>query len=231
MHYGGAVASGVERPWVLTRSALATETGDNLQRNVVSLRFAAFRAPERTAPLPASLSFSFRFFDRPPVRTQRAILKLEAHVGEPISNTTPRVLVVDALRGGRLSRDHLAALSPEEHLSFDCSEMAEGEAEYYAEYEARQRQVDAATNALIASISKRCPNPRCQRPTEKSGGCNHMTCPACQQHWCWLCGKGFKCATHEGVTTVISQIRVPLPCSRGARRRCGCVWRFGFGPG
>ncbi|KAH9912633.1 uncharacterized protein BXZ73DRAFT_107363 [Epithele typhae] len=36
---------------------------------------------------------------------------------------------------------------------------------------------------------KACPG--CDTPTEKTGGCNHMTCmsPACNTHFCYLCGK------------------------------------------
>ncbi|KZT29351.1 hypothetical protein NEOLEDRAFT_1128071 [Neolentinus lepideus HHB14362 ss-1] len=36
---------------------------------------------------------------------------------------------------------------------------------------------------------KNCPG--CDTPTEKTGGCNHMTCPApgCNSHFCYRCGK------------------------------------------
>ena len=32
---------------------------------------------------------------------------------------------------------------------------------------------------------KKCPN--CNIVTEKSSGCNHMTCTKCKYQWCWLC--------------------------------------------
>ena len=32
---------------------------------------------------------------------------------------------------------------------------------------------------------KKCPN--CNIITEKSSGCNHMTCTKCKYQWCWLC--------------------------------------------
>ena len=32
---------------------------------------------------------------------------------------------------------------------------------------------------------KKCPN--CNIVTEKSSGCNHMTCTKCKFQWCWLC--------------------------------------------
>lgn len=37
----------------------------------------------------------------------------------------------------------------------------------------------------ISKMTKLCPG--CRTPTEKSGGCNHMTCPRCQYQWCWIC--------------------------------------------
>jgi hypothetical protein len=48
-----------------------------------------------------------------------------------------------------------------------------------AEYDAyRQERMDqeAASEKLIASTTKKCPNPRCGHGIEKSGGCDHMTC-------------------------------------------------------
>lgn len=38
------------------------------------------------------------------------------------------------------------------------------------------------------SIMRRCPNPRCRKPYEKTEGCNHMRCP-CGTHSCYLCGE------------------------------------------
>jgi len=38
-----------------------------------------------------------------------------------------------------------------------------------------------------ALLTKNCPG--CTRQTQKSGGCNHMTCQACQCEWCWNCGE------------------------------------------
>eukprot|EP01113_Clastostelium_recurvatum_P005800 TRINITY_DN12601_c0_g1_i2.p2 TRINITY_DN12601_c0_g1~~TRINITY_DN12601_c0_g1_i2.p2 ORF type:complete len:348 (+),score=71.39 TRINITY_DN12601_c0_g1_i2:110-1153(+) len=29
--------------------------------------------------------------------------------------------------------------------------------------------------------------PQCTAPTERSGGCSHMTCRECKHQWCWLC--------------------------------------------
>merc|ERR1712071_142795 len=33
------------------------------------------------------------------------------------------------------------------------------------------------------------PCPKCNSPTQKESGCNHMTCRNCKLHWCWLCNK------------------------------------------
>jgi len=44
---------------------------------------------------------------------------------------------------------------------------------------------EAHTSAAIDRFTKRCPG--CGTPTEKSGGCNHMTCTRCRYEWCWLC--------------------------------------------
>uniref|UniRef100_A0A6G6AAA4 VWFa domain-containing protein n=1 Tax=Borely moumouvirus TaxID=2712067 RepID=A0A6G6AAA4_9VIRU len=35
--------------------------------------------------------------------------------------------------------------------------------------------------------SKQCPNPECQIPIIKNGGCNHIECAACKKHFCWIC--------------------------------------------
>jgi len=38
---------------------------------------------------------------------------------------------------------------------------------------------------------KLCPSAGCRAPTLKADGCNHIICPRCQTHWCWLCGNSF----------------------------------------
>lgn len=44
---------------------------------------------------------------------------------------------------------------------------------------------DVESHETIGRTTKRCPG--CRTPTEKSGGCNHMTCARCNHEWCWLC--------------------------------------------
>lgn len=43
--------------------------------------------------------------------------------------------------------------------------------------------------AVTLSIEEETHNcPHCNILTQKSSGCNHMTCRQCGGHWCWLCG-------------------------------------------
>jgi len=37
----------------------------------------------------------------------------------------------------------------------------------------------------FTATTKKCPN--CEITTQHAGGCNHMTCPSCNIHWCWTC--------------------------------------------
>lgn len=41
---------------------------------------------------------------------------------------------------------------------------------------------------VAEGVMKRCPNPKCRKPCEKTEGCNHITCP-CGTHSCYLCGE------------------------------------------
>jgi hypothetical protein len=51
----------------------------------------------------------------------------------------------------------------------------------------RVRVEERASTITIGQITKKCPS--CKLPTEKNGGCNHMTCYRCGIDWCWLCGR------------------------------------------
>ena len=42
-------------------------------------------------------------------------------------------------------------------------------------------------HTTIENKFKKCPN--CSVFTERTGGCNHITCTQCNTHWCWSCGK------------------------------------------
>jgi hypothetical protein len=55
-----------------------------------------------------------------------------------------------------------------------------------AEWRAARAGTDAGTRRLYAELGiKNCP--RCGVGIEKTEGCNHMTCPTCQTHMCWVC--------------------------------------------
>ncbi|KAF2656279.1 hypothetical protein K491DRAFT_692128 [Lophiostoma macrostomum CBS 122681] len=56
--------------------------------------------------------------------------------------------------------------------------------------ERRLRQAERMRQELECPV-KECPG--CRTPTQKSYGCDHMTCTVrkCKTHWCWACGKGF----------------------------------------
>jgi hypothetical protein len=47
---------------------------------------------------------------------------------------------------------------------------------------------EAATLLTLKTISRPCPTKECMIPTQKSGGCNRITCTKCKISWCWLCG-------------------------------------------
>lgn len=46
--------------------------------------------------------------------------------------------------------------------------------------------VERLSAKLLRQVSKPCP--QCAAPTERDGGCSHMTCRLCSFAWCWLCG-------------------------------------------
>jgi ariadne-1 len=46
---------------------------------------------------------------------------------------------------------------------------------------------ESETRNWIQANTKPCP--KCSKPVEKNGGCNHIVCP-CGQPMCWLCGQG-----------------------------------------
>ena len=54
--------------------------------------------------------------------------------------------------------------------------------------------------------------PGCRAPTQKTAGCNHMTC-LCGQHWCWICGKGESSAddVHEHIYEVHNSHTTAMP--------------------
>jgi len=49
----------------------------------------------------------------------------------------------------------------------------------------------------ISTFTRACPNPQCQKPIEKNGGCNHVFCIACKTHFCWECMEMYVNGTHS----------------------------------
>ncbi|VDK73209.1 unnamed protein product [Litomosoides sigmodontis] len=47
-----------------------------------------------------------------------------------------------------------------------------------------------ATKKTIDRTCRKCPS--CGTPTERNGGCTHMHCLQCDEHWCFLCVKSWK---------------------------------------
>ena len=111
-----------------------TELTDPKCLNVLTLRFAAYRSPDKTSPLPRVVTFSYRFFDRPPTRSARAVLNLDVGaVSSDVSNTTPRVLVAEEdSPGASLGRRYGSA--PEEKIVFDTSLVTAAEAQGFFTY-------------------------------------------------------------------------------------------------
>lgn len=66
-----------------------------------------------------------------------------------------------------------------------CSKPAFGSHEIFCEKEWRQDH-EPENEEWITRNTVKCPN--CALPVEKNGGCNHMTCKYCGEHYCFLCG-------------------------------------------
>ncbi|KAL7721492.1 RBR-type E3 ubiquitin transferase [Entamoeba marina] len=67
------------------------------------------------------------------------------------------------------------------HADFTCEE--------YKQWKLDHAKGDNAYADFLRNHTKPCP--KCKKPIEKSGGCNHMTC-ACGYHFCWVCLKEYK---------------------------------------
>lgn len=55
---------------------------------------------------------------------------------------------------------------------------------------ARRGVDDLASEALVASYTKPCPN--CSIDTDRWTGCKHVTCSRCGYHYCWICRSEWK---------------------------------------
>lgn len=73
-----------------------------------------------------------------------------------------------------------------QHLfCFECGQEAHAPATcgMLVAWKAKAKDGSETTNWLL-SHTKSCP--KCGKPVEKNGGCNHITCP-CGAHFCWMC--------------------------------------------
>jgi hypothetical protein len=66
--------------------------------------------------------------------------------------------------------------------------------DYANAYKCDDCRAASAASILGAAVSVNFKNcPECDVATEKTSGCNHITCPnsKCQTHWCWICSAVF----------------------------------------
>ena len=71
--------------------------------------------------------------------------------------------------------------SEEAHLPATCEQLKLWK---------KKCQDESETQNWIAANTQECP--KCSLPTEKNGGCNHMTCRQCKYEYCWICLKDWK---------------------------------------
>ena len=67
-------------------------------------------------------------------------------------------------------------------------------------YIVRTRAGERLNKKYLQAHSRPCPS--CGLMTEKSGGCNHMTCHVCHGQWCWLCGREYE-PDHYDITNYL----------------------------
>jgi hypothetical protein len=68
----------------------------------------------------------------------------------------------------------------------------------------RPTQEQITSEEQISRVCKRCPG--CKMPTQKNGGCAHMSCALCGCSWCWTCAKP-RCGSGEDRTELLSTWR------------------------
>ena len=51
----------------------------------------------------------------------------------------------------------------------------------------KAREEEKKTEAMLDTLSKKCPGPNCGWRIQKTDGCEHMTCKKCKFEFCWIC--------------------------------------------
>ncbi|CAI5441022.1 unnamed protein product [Caenorhabditis angaria] len=73
----------------------------------------------------------------------------------------------------------------------NCLEEPHPEVEDCEEYGRLKQDVELSLEKFARSnknrMFKRCPTSACKAVIEKADGCNHVECPFCHTHFCWLC--------------------------------------------
>ena len=72
----------------------------------------------------------------------------------------------------------------EPHLPVTCVMMME-----WGKLAGGGQKSASESDKYVLANCKICPNPKCNLPTEKNGGCNWMKCHVCKHEWCWVCRK------------------------------------------
>ncbi|CAF3714742.1 unnamed protein product [Rotaria socialis] len=60
------------------------------------------------------------------------------------------------------------------------------------ECEAKRKQKSTPTDVKYCPGINQTTKQTCGIAVSKNGGCNHITCTACNSHWCWLCVKTYE---------------------------------------
>lgn len=77
----------------------------------------------------------------------------------------------------------------EMHHGISCGEKA-------AERQDTQQSRELATTRYLEKRAKKCPG--CNAPTQKTGGCDHVTCKWCGHEYCWFCLADYGPINEEG---------------------------------
>lgn len=70
----------------------------------------------------------------------------------------------------------------------------------------------------VSSHTQPCPN--CAAKVERSGGCNHMICTVCGQHYCYVCGRDWcapRCAQPPASCAAAPVVALASVCSHAGR--------------